>query len=160
MNRSRAHTAAIEAPQEDLERLTAHIDAALDQAQTEGARTPAVLREIVLRPLAKKIARLDIPKQQQIEVILGAIKTFDAGWAKALVASPDTIGRLLDLLKSDGKTRIKSPRRSRPGRRAASGSKVADITRSTTLTQASAPSETRTDDGMAYHENLWGPRND
>ena len=156
MNRSRAHTAAIEVQQEELERLTAHIEAALDQAQTEGARTPAVLREMVLRPLAKKIARLDMPRQRQIEAILEAIKTFDAVWANALVASPDTIGRLLDLLKSDGKTRVKSPTRSRPAGRAKRGSEVETAKAPNMLPQAPPTATMRSDHGMAEYTNLWG----
>ena len=158
MSRTRAHTTAIDVQPDDLQRLTAYIDTALEQAQTEGARTPAVLREIILRPLAKKIARLDMPRQRQIEVILESFSTFDATWAKALAASPDTIGRLLDTLKNESKARIKAPNRSRSGGRAArtvankpAAAPVQALAPSAMPADAASPR----DDGMADHADLW-----
>ncbi|MDV5825814.1 hypothetical protein [Sphingobium naphthae] len=158
MSRTRAHTTAIDVQPDDLQRLTAYIDTALEQAQTEGARTPAVLREIILRPLAKKIARLDMPRQRQIEVILESFSTFDAAWAKALAASPDTIGRLLDTLKNESKARIKAPNRSRSGGRAArnvankpAAAPIQALAPPTMLADAASPR----DDGMADHADLW-----
>jgi hypothetical protein len=161
MSRTRARSLPIDVTADQLAALTAHVDAKLDAAKDATVRTPAVLRMLVLRPLADKLAKLDLSRQRRIAAIQDAFASFDAEWVKALAASPDTIGRLLDELAANGKQRIKAPGRSKPVRapRATTGDPiiVAKMAKASSSPRrvTSVGSDPR-DDGMAPQVDLWG----
>lgn len=160
MSRPRLSPDAAAVSPEEIARLTAHVGDRFDKAAQTGARTPGSLRVMVLRPLAQKLAKLDLTRAAKIDVIIAALGDFDAEWARELVASRDTIGRALDEVEAGETPRDRTPRRPRSGARSSQpkrrGEDASASASDKPVRTKAAPPASSADDGMVFHEDLWG----